>query len=309
MCTCESDTRWRRVNEDDRRAAFPCLCPSFRTDIGQTSVEYQYQTQFSGIIIIHPGHLIWSRSLSSLFFGLQLLWEISASIAADAHQLVTACACVWARAHVCVCAGKVDLSQLPSATLWGLRAKWNRKIAQMNCKLPDTEENHIFSCSFSAGSSPAATLQYFSWFRDPHLYSSSQTPVEQPHKMNNPKLSVDFQKITYLALVYSLLKKEKKVLVPSLTSQRESSTVCLSTCSLKVKNAAEVEDGFFLLLEMEFDVRREVQNAIEYWWSEYCLGPLNISPFTPAATGKMALRTLRVGEGKFAKSALKTLFP
>lgn len=83
--------------------------------------------------------------------------------------------------------------------------------------------------------------------------------------MNNPKLSVDFQKITYLALVYSLLKKEKKVLVPSLTSQRESSTVCLSKRSLKVKNAAEVEDGFFLLLEMEFDVRREVQNAIEYW--------------------------------------------
>lgn len=115
----------------------------------------------------------------------------------------------------------------------------------MNCKLPDAEENHIFPCSFSAGSSPAAMLQYFSWFRDPHLYSSSQTPMELPHKINHPKLSVDFQKITYLALVYSLLKKEKKG-VPSLTSQRESSTVCLNTCSLKVKNAEEV--GWIFLI-------------------------------------------------------------
>lgn len=107
----------------------------------------------------------------------------------------------------------------------------------MNCKLPDAEENHIFLCSFSAGSSPAATLQYFSWFRDPHLYSSSQTPMEQPHKINYPKLSIDFQKITYLALVYSLLEKEKKVLV-------------LTDITKGVQNAEEVEDGFFLLLEM-----------------------------------------------------------
>lgn len=198
MCTCESDPRWWRVNEGDRRAAFPCLRPSFRTDIGQTSVEYQYQTQFSGIIIIHPGHLIWSRSLSSLFFGLQLLWEISASIAANAHQLVTACACVWVCACVYVCAGKVDLSQLPSAVLWGFRANWNRKIAQMNCKLPDAEESHIFVCSFSVGSSPAFTLQYFTWFLHPHFCSTAQTPVERPHKISDQELSVDFHEVTYL---------------------------------------------------------------------------------------------------------------
>lgn len=78
----------------------------------------------------------------------------------------------------------------------------------MNCKLPDAEESHIFVCSFFVGSSAASTLQYFTWFLDPHLYSPAKTPVALPHKINYPKLSVDFHKITYLALVCSFLEKK-----------------------------------------------------------------------------------------------------